>query len=559
MLETPFHHYQHLRRFREIVQVLLRYSFDELVDQLGLTSLLFLPTRFLQQRRASETVGAPQRLRLALEELGPTFIKVGQILSTRPDLLPSAYIDELSKLQDQAPPVPLEDVLQVIETELNWPVHLIFQTFEETPLAAASLSQVHAATLNSGEQVVVKVQRPHIRPQIEEDLSILCQLARLAQEKTAWGEVYDLVDVAEDFANTLRNELDYRGEGRNADRFRRNFAAEEHLYIPKVYWSYTTGLVLTMERISGVKIDNVDGIRSAGMDTKAIALHSSRIIVKETLEDGFFHADPHPGNFVVMPGEVIGAMDFGMVGHLDRYLREDLARLLFAAVNLDAQRVVDQLLHMGAADAQVNRQALQRDINRLLQKYYDMPLKEIRAKDLVTEMWPLAFRHHLHLPSDLWLLGKTLGMMEGVGLKLNPDFDMFAVAKPYAARILRQFTSPKAVGEKMLSSAGAWGDLLLLLPRRIDALLSQLEQGHMAARMEIQNAIEISHYAERVINRLVVSVLTMALILAAALLLPQADFTWPWPVITWLALSSVVVATISGILLWLSIWRSGGT
>ncbi len=549
MIPTPWQRYRHLHRFREIVQLLVRYGFDELVDQLELVPLLAPPARFVRKRRTGQALSTPQRLRKLLEALGPTFIKLGQILSTRPDLLPPAYIKALSLLQDQAPPIPVEQIFSVIEQEFGWPAHLLFREFEEAPLAAASLAQVHGAVLPSGERVVVKVQRPGTLPGIEEDLSILHELAHLAQQKTTWGELYDFVEIAEDFASTLRAELDYRREGHNTDRFRRNFSREEHLYIPKVYWAYSSGRVLTLERLTGVKIDDLEGIQAAGMDSKAIARHSARIIIKEVLVDGFFHADPHPGNFLVMPGEVIGAMDFGLVGHLDRYLREELARLLFAAVNADADGVVEQMLRMGYISGAVNRPALRRDVNRLLQEYRSMPLKDIRAQAVVAEIWPLAFRHHLHLPTDLWLLGKTLAMMEGMGLKLDPDFDMFAVAKPYARQVVHQFTSPRALGEKALHNAEAWGDLLLVLPQRIYALLDQLEHGRLEARFQLQDADQLAQRGEKAVNRLALSLLTAALIIATAIILPAADFVWPWNIVTWLAILGIAGSSTMGLFL----------
>ncbi len=551
--------YKNLQRLREIAQVLLRHGFGELVDQMELMPYLSIPTRVIRRGHGEKRLTAPERVRMVLEELGPTFIKLGQILSTRPDVLPPAYIEELSKLQDSAPPIPAEEVKQVIEEELGWPVEVFFKEFEEEPLAAASLAQVHGAVLCSSEHVVVKVQRPNIQPLIERDLDVLFDIARLAQSRTAWGELYDFVDIVEDFARKIRAEMDYRREGLNADKFRGNFSDEPHLYVPRVYWDYTTNRVLTIERISGIKIDNVESIKAAGMDTKRIALHSARIIIREVFRDGFFHADPHPGNFFVMPGEVIGAMDFGLVGYLDNITREHLARLLFASVNLDTEGVVNELVRMGAAGSRVDRASLQRDIGRLLGEYANKPLKEIRAKEVVSDIMPIAFRHHLRLPSDLWLLGKTLGMMEGVGLKLDPDFDMFAVARPFAREVIWEFISPTAQGKKAVKGLEDWGELALGLPRRLDSLLRQLDQGIFEASLDIKRSEEIVKRLDKMANRLAVSLLLTALILATALLIPQANLSWPWGVSTWLLVLGFAVTSVLGLMLIFSIFRTGGS
>ncbi|MBC7252052.1 MAG: hypothetical protein H5T62_17460, partial [Anaerolineae bacterium] len=290
-------HYRHLRRYREIIYVLVKYGFGELVDQLDLASYLPLSRRWGRREVAEKPhLTTPERVRLAIEELGPTFIKLGQIMSTRPDLIPPPYLAELEKLQDTVPPAPWQVVKGELEGELGAPLEQVFVSFETMPVAAASLAQVYCATLPGGEEVVVKVQRPNIERVIETDLEIFFDLARLLQERTPLGELYDLPEIAEDFAFTLRAEMDYRREGYNAERFRRNFAHEPYLYIPRVYWDYTTRRVIVFERIRGIKIDDVQALDAAGLDRHQIALNCARMIVKEILEDGFFHADPHPGN-----------------------------------------------------------------------------------------------------------------------------------------------------------------------------------------------------------------------------------------------------------------------
>ncbi|MBC7226983.1 MAG: AarF/ABC1/UbiB kinase family protein [Thermoflexales bacterium] len=549
----PIRGVRHLRRFQQIAQILARHGFGELLDLLG-AAPVFPLARFLHRR---PTLGPPQRLRMALEELGPTFVKLGQVLSTRPDLLPPAYIAELAKLQDTVPPAPWEAVRAQIEAELGAPVGEIFATLDPEPIAAASLAQVHAATLPDGSEVVVKVQRPNIEETIHVDLDILADGARLLQTRTPLGELYDLPGIVEEFAATLRAELDFYREGHNADRFRANFASEPYLYIPKVYWDYTTRRVLVLERIRGIKIDDIAALDAAGYDRYRIGLHAARMVIKEVLEDGFFHADPHPGNFFVMPGEVIGAMDFGMVGYLSRRTRTDLVRLYVAAIQLDEEAVVDQLVRMGVVGGAVDRMGLQHDIGRLLRKYAGLPLKAIRARDVMEEAMPIAFRHHLRLPSELWLLGKTLAMMEGVGLKLVPDFDMFAVSRPYVQRFMREMVSPRAWMPSLIRGMGDWAQLLDMLPRTGMQLLTRAERGELEISLRHQELRQALVYLDRLANRLALSILLAALIVGLALLVPAFHLAERGGLITALVILGFALASLVGLWLVVSILRSG--
>jgi len=553
MTILPIRGVRHLRRFQQIAQILARHGFGELLDLLG-AAPVFPLARALRRR---PSLGPPQRLRMALEELGPTFVKLGQVLSTRPDLLPPAYIAELARLQDTVPPEPWEPVRAQLEAELGAPVEEVFATLDPEPIAAASLAQVHAATLPDGAEVVVKVQRPDIEATINVDLDILADVARLLQTRTPLGEIYDLPGIVEEFAATLRAELDFYREGHNADRFRANFADEPYLYIPKVYWDYTTRRVLVMERIRGIKIDDIAALDAAGYDRYRIGLHAARMVIKEVLEDGFFHADPHPGNFFVMPGEVIGAMDFGMVGYLSRRTRTDLVRLYIAAVQLDEEAVVDQLVRMGVVGGAVDRMGLQHDIGRLLRKYAGLPLKAIRARDMVEEAMPIAFRHHLRLPSELWLLGKTLAMMEGVGLKLVPDFDMFAVSRPYVQRFMREMASPRAWMPSLIRGVGDWAQLLDMLPRTGMQLLTRAERGELEVSLRHQELGRALVYLDRLANRLALSILLAALIVGLALLVPAFHLAERGGLITALVILGFALASLLGLGLVISILRSG--
>ncbi len=549
---SPLRTVRHLRRYRQILSVFLKHGFGFALDYLGLRRpYLRLTLRRPTEMRAPETMAT--HFRLALEELGPTFVKLGQILSTRPDLLPLTYIAELSKLQDSVPPAPWGEVRSLLVEELGRDIEQLFVGLDPEPIAAASLAQVYAARLPDGEEVIVKVQRPSITDVLQTDLEILANLA-LAAQRTPVGRMYDPIGIVDDFTFTLHNELDYRREGRNADRFRVSFAGEEAIYIPRVYWEYTTRRVLVMERIHGIKLDDIAALDAGDYDRHRVALHSARIIVKEVLEDGFFHADPHPGNFVVMPGEVIGAMDFGMVGHLNRQDRLNLIRLYTAAVRLEPEGVVEQLIRMGAAAGTVDRIGLARDMGRLLTKYSGLPLKEIRAREVLNEIMPIVFRHHLRLPRDLWLLSKTLVMTEGVGLRLDPGFDVFAVSGPFIRKMAREAFKPGIWGPSLLADLEAWGYLLSEAPRAGATLLRGLEKGNLSIGLNMGADDRTMDRLDRFFTRISLSVLVAAFIIGLSLLLPLATNNV-------LALSLVVLgilfAMTSGVWLILSILRRG--
>lgn len=543
----PARHVRHLRRYREIVQILAKHGFWMVIEQLGLTGFVAWPMR-LRRREPPAPQSLPERFRLALEELGPTFIKLGQILSTRPDLVPPEFIAELNKLQDTVPPLPWSQMRPVLEEALGQSLETVFKDFDTTPIGSASLGQVYAATLFDDTAVVVKVQRPGIRRIIEVDLEIIKDLARLAQERTTLGELYNLVDIAEDFAFLLKRELDYVLEGRNADRFRENMAELKTVYVPKVFWQYTSERVLVMERIQGVKIDDVDALRAAGLDPRQVILNAADMIVKQALIDGFFHADPHPGNFYVLEGNVLGMMDFGMVGYLSARVREDLIRLFIVSVLMDSDGIVEQLIRMSAVQVAVDRVRLRRDIERILVRYYGLPLKYIRARDVISDLLPIMYRHHLSLPPDLWLLGKTLMMWEGLAFRLYPDFDFFAVADPYVRRFLRQARSPKAMMHRLGLWVSQWGSLLLETPEYMRPLLMQLEQGQWALRVRRELDRQYTAQLDKITKRLALSILLAALIVGLAAILPSLDLSWPWSLTTWLVLPGFLGAVL------LSMW-----
>ncbi len=557
MVRGPQRTIRHLKRYREIAQVFIRHGLGEMVDLLELQPYLGFPRRLVRQwREEAPPLGAPQRLRLALEELGPTFIKLGQILSTRPDLIPPAYVAQLTKLQDAVPPEPWDPIREQIESELDRSIMDLFDDFEEEPIAAASLAQVHAARLHDGDPVVVKVQRPGIEEVIEVDLEILQDVAELLEGRIPMAQLYDLPKIARGFATTLHMELNFYREGHNAERFRDNFSEDPYLYVPEISWDLTTRRVLVMERISGIKIDDVQALDEAGYDRHRIAVHAARMVLKEVLEDGFFHADPHPGNFIVMPGEVIGAMDFGLVGQLSYQLRSDLTRLYIAVIQMDEQSIVDQLIRMGATTESVDRMALQQDLARLLRKYRGLPIEAIHAQEVMQDATPIAFRHHLRLPSELWLLAKTLVMLEGVALKLDPGFDIIAFSQPHVRRFLVQMVLPRNLGPRLISKAGDWSDLLSLLPRIGSQLLIQAERGAFEVTLDHKGLDQALNRLDRSANRISLSVLLAALIVGLALLIPAFNLGEEVGLATIVVIVGFVGVSLLGVWLVFSIWRS---
>jgi ubiquinone biosynthesis protein len=551
-LFNPKRPIRHLKRYSEIVTVFARHGFGFLFTRQEPG-----PRTWFRLSRRAPHQDVPHRIdhlavhfRLALEELGPTFVKFGQILSTRPDVLPLPFIAELSKLVDSVSPEPWETIHALLTGELGGEPERLFASIDPKPIASASLSQVHAAVLldPDGQEVVIKVQRPHISALIDTDLEILSSLAASA-ETSSLGNVYDFVGIADDFSFTLRNELDFQREGRNADRLRESFAREKHLlYIPKVYWQLSTRKVLVMERIRGIKINDIPALDAAGYDRHKVALHSASATVKQIFEDGFFHADPHSGNYLIMPEEVLGLVDFGKVGHLRDKDRIDLIRLYIAAIEMDVDGMIDQLVSLGAVGEDVDRNRLAHDLSRFLNKYHGVPIKYIRARELIDEITAITFRHHLRLPTTWWLVGQTIVMLEGIGLQLDPDFDVFKAAEPHVKRLMKDLFLPSGDWVRTVLMDGTnWGELLHRLPRAGNRMLERMERNE-PFRMEIKDLDRILSRVDRLVTRLALSLLVAAFVIGLPILL---QITIPGSLPNWLILASLV--PILGAGLWLVI------
>ncbi len=508
---------RYLGRYREIAQVLVGHGFGYVVEQLGLLSLLSIPRRVVLRVPPTPPLSSAERLREALIALGPTFVKLGQALSTRPDLLPAEFVHELGKLQDTVPPFPSHIAVATIEESLGKPINKLFASFELEPLAAASLGQVHAATLPTGEQVVVKVQRPDIAGRIMTDLAILADLAALAEERFALGSQYRFSELVREFSITLRAELDYRREGRNADRFRQLFTEVPQVYIPTIYWAYTEERVLTSERLFGVKVNDLPALTAAGIDPVQLARGSMQVVLQEIFNFGFFHSDPHPGNFFALDGNRLGIVDFGQVGSLDRPTTQGLVLLLGALVDHDTHALLRALEQLEVISRRAITPALRRDMAHFTEGFVDRPLSELSARETVTELLSLLRRHQIWVPGPLAMLLKALVMMEGMGAQLDPDLDVFSIARPYARQALAEHFSPQALGQRALRESRLIGETALELPHQLSDLLQSLDDGDLKIQTRELELRHLSHAILSAANRLAIALVLTAMILGVGL------------------------------------------
>jgi ubiquinone biosynthesis protein len=497
-----------LGRQRQVAAVLTRHGFGLLVQRTNMP----IPGR-------TKLMGGPESLRTALQELGTTFIKLGQILGTRSDLLPESYIVALSTLQDRLPPVPLDMVRAVLEQELGAPPEQVFAHFEETPLATASIGQVHAATLLDGSDVVVKVRKPGISEEIELDLAILHDLAHLAAGRIDSPLMQNLEETVEHFADGLRDELDCTIEGRNIEQFASGLHPRIKVTTPRVYWDYTTPRVLTASRFHGVKVTDGPGLASFGVVPRLLARELARMAMHSIFVNGFFHADPHPGNYIVQADGTIAVIDFGLVGRLDDGTRRDLLLMLAAWVSGDADDMAEGLLALGVTRGGSEFSQLKSDMRRLVTRYHGARLKDIQAARMLSDVFGLARRRHLVLRGDLTLMAKTLAMHEGIGLALDPQFHLPTVARPFVRSALRSFYMPSPDRRAAALNIAAFLNLAGSFPSRAQRLLNRLERGEMGVAVRPEGMDPLVRDLNRMVNRLSVSILTASFIVGLALVL----------------------------------------
>ncbi|MDD2555918.1 MAG: AarF/UbiB family protein [Syntrophaceticus sp.] len=511
--------YRHVRRYQEILNILAKNGFGFIIDRLE------LPGQSLYQRfkkgkppQEEELANLPKRITWVMKELGPTFIKLGQLLSTRPDLLPADYIKEFAKLQDEVTPVPIEQIESTVWEETGSQVSVLFAEFESEALASASIGQVHRAKLFTGEDVVVKIQRTGIERLIKTDLEILEDIAKFLEERTPLVENYNITDMLVEFRISILEELDFSLEGRNAEIFKTNLQDDSRVYIPEVYWEYTKQRVLVMEYVEGKKISGREKMIAAGYDPRQIAEALVEAMITQIYTDGFFHSDPHPGNLAVLPENKIVFMDFGQVGYLDEEIREKAADMVLALLKHDIDAVVKGLLQIGIVRGQPNMSHLRRDVSRLERKYYGMSLQEIEVGTSIQELMEVASRYNIRVPTDFVMAAKAGVTLEGTIRDLVPDLSLVEIGRPFAAKVYLHRYDPRKIIHKTQQNSFRLFSTLMHLPELLEDLIDNIRSGRLALSIELKDLPMAINQLKSTVNRLAISIIFSSLLIAGALM-----------------------------------------
>lgn len=511
-----------LARLKEIASVLVRHGFGELVRRLGLADRLERAGHALHWDHAADLarLPAPVQVRLALEELGPTFVKLGQILAGRADLFGPEWIAEFEKLHSQVPALPIEALRPQLREDLGAEPEAVFARFDAQPLAAASIAQVHGARLQDGTEVVVKIRRPGIESVIEADLRLMARLAALAEAEWPALKPYRPQQLVREFARSLRRELDLANECRNAERIAANLAALPYIVIPRVYWDWTGARINVQQRIEGVPGERIDALTpEAGFDRERLARRGAHAVLKMIVQDGIYHADPHPGNVFYLSGNRIAFIDFGMVGRLSERRREELLSLLLGLVEREPRAVADVLLEWASDGHGADLAQLEREIEAFVDQYHGVPLAQLRLGQMLADATAILREHQLGLPSDLALLVKAFITLEGLGRSLDPNFHMAAEATPLLRQVLRARYEPRALARR------AWGTLRRALgvvehlPDDVAQILRQAQRGQLNIALDIVHLKRVGDQIDRAANRLAMALVIAALVIGSSIVM----------------------------------------
>jgi ubiquinone biosynthesis protein len=549
-----------LPRLREISMVFVRHGLGDLVRRAGIATRLEHAGQVMQWGAAPEIahLEPPQRARLAFEQLGPTFVKLGQMLSTREDMLPSAWTTELARLHSDVAPVPFDDLLPQVEQALGRSPFEVFAHVEREPYAAASIAQIHRAKLASGTPVVLKIRRPGIEAKVDADLRILDHLAHLIEREMPEVRRYQPVEVVGQLRNSLERELDLAVEGRNTERFARNFADDLNVLVPRVYWEWTSSTMNVQEHIGGIRGNDLAAIDGAGLDRKALAVRGVDVVLKMILVDGFFHADPHPGNVMYLPGNRIALIDFGMVGRLSSARRQQIIDLLAGLARHDEKAMLEVLLDWRGDDF-VDEARLAADLDEFAFDYAEIQLKDLKIGLLLQRVSAILRKHSIVLPTDLTLLFKALITLEGLGRQYDPEFRLIDRVKPFIDRAMREHYQPVETARRVQQTLSDLLGVVTSIPRDLARLVKDARQGRMRIDLDLKRLDHFGDRVDRTINRATMGIMTASLVVGSSIVMTVEGGPRVFGVslLTYCGLIGYLVAFGNSLWIIFSIWRSG--
>ncbi|MEH7885409.1 AarF/UbiB family protein [Bacillus sp. JJ1609] len=503
----------------------MKYGFGYVLEEVGLFQVLSLKDRIVAEVKHGNTKEAGYRIRCMLEELGPAFIKLGQLLSIRSDLLPAEIVKELEMLQDQVPPVPVEEIKAKIHQEFGRPVDEVFQSFNEECIAAASIGQVHEAVLPSGEAAMVKVQRPGIRQVVYTDLEILMDLSKLIEQRYDWAEYYNITEMVEELSESVRRELDYSEEARNTEIVQMQFEDCESIKVPEIFHNYSTDQILTMEKIDGIKLNELHTMAATIDEKRKIADLLVSSFITQILREGFFHGDPHPGNILYIPeNQQLVFIDFGQVGRLSASMRYDSSSMMMGILQEDTHQIVKAIFRMAYVPSDINERHFYDNVEAIRKMVDHSPKEGLSLGLTVMELFSAAQEHRIILPKEMTMMGKALVTIEGIISEMDPSLDMIALAKPYGEQLMRERYDPLKMGKRLWNKADDLTDTITSIPKKVEDVLDQTSKGDLKFEISLSEINRILHKFDRISNQVSFSLTLLAFSIVVLGLIVGATF-----------------------------------
>lgn len=550
---------RHINRYRDIATILANQGFGFLIEETELIEKIPYHEQLRDKIFSTPSKDLGERIRNTLQELGPTYIKLGQIASTRADLLPNYIIVQLEKLQDKVSPFEFSEVEKLIKEELGTQLKEIFPVFDHKPLATASIGQVHLAKLKTGQQVAVKLQRPNIAKTIETDLEILFDLANIVQKRFQWAREYQLVDIIDEFSKSLLKELDYSIEARNTDKMKSLLKNQTEFYVPQIYWEFSTKKILTMELLHGIKVNQSDILKEKGYSCSLIAERFAKGIFQQIFVNGYFHGDPHPGNILVLPENTIAFIDFGMIGYLNAELKNGLANILIGLKLNDTDELLRAVLRIGIIPSDIDTNQLKNDIEFFRDTYYGVPINKISIGEAINDFFGIAQKHSIRIPSNLVLVGKALLTVESTVRQLDAKLSLIDIIEPFGQKLFLERFHPNTISDSLWHIISNFNDLLKDFPQDVRKLRTLINHEHLQVKMSLSDSDALLKHLAQLSNRISVSIILLAFsilmgsIIISFSIMGKPSMLWNLPIIE----AGIFIASLMFVWVIYAIFRSG--